>query len=157
MNKTSNFRRIQNEIKLIGEQADEYSKMFRLKCVKDNIYHWKATIYGPEESLYEGYQFKLEIKLPADYPYSPISVKFVTPIQHVNINSNGDICLDILKTSWTASQNIRSVMLSLLLLLSKPNIDDPFNSDLAELHRNDEKKYKKTIRDCCEKHAKKIE
>lgn len=156
MNTTANLRRIQNEIKQIREQSNEYSKMFQLTIVNDNVYHWRATIYGPEESFYEGYKFELDISLPNNYPFSPPNVKFITPIKHVNVNSKGDICLDILKNNWAPSQNIHSVLMSLILLLKYPNIDDPFNPELAELYHNDIKEYERVIKFACEKYATKI-
>ena len=153
MNTTANLRRIQNEIKQIKQQAAEYKKMFELNMVGDNVYHWEAIIYGPEESLYEGYKFKLDIQLPDNYPFSAPNVKFITPIQHVNVNSKGDICLDILKNNWASSQNMQSVMLSLRLFLCDPNTDDPLNSDLAELYRSNKKEYTNRIKEHCKKNA----
>lgn len=149
MNKTASLRRIQNEVSQINTQSAEYSKMFSLNIVKDNIYKWKGVIYGPEDSLYEGAVFELDIELPENYPYSPLKVKFLTPISHVNVNKNGDICLDILKEKWTSSQNIRSVMLSIILLLSQPNIEDPLNSDLANLYKTNKKQYVDLIKKSC--------
>lgn len=151
--KTANYRRMLNEVKQIRDNATEYAKMFKLTMVNDDMYHWDAIIYGPEDSLYEGYHFKLDIKLPDNYPFAPLTVKFITPIQHVNINSEGNVCLDILKNNWAPSQNIQSVMLSLQVLLSSPNTDDPLNSDLAEMYRNDQKGYTKKIKEYCKKHA----
>lgn len=156
MNTTANLRRIQNEIRQIQRCSDEYSGMFQLNMVNDNAYHWKGIIIGPEESLYEGYKFELEIKLPENYPFSPPSVKFITPISHVNVNSKGDICLDILKNNWAPSQNIQSVMLSLRLLLRYPNTDDPFNQELAEIFRSDIKEYERIVRMDCKRYATKI-
>lgn len=150
---TANLRRIQNEIRQIEKQSHEYAKMFQLVMVDDNIYHWAAWLHGPEESLYEGYKFKLDVQLPNNYPYSPIKVKFITPIKHVNVNSQGDICLDILNNNWKPSQNIQSIMLSLRLLLSHPNTDDPLNSDLAELYRTNKTLYEKTVRESCKERA----
>lgn len=154
MNTTANLRRIQNEVKNLESQSQEYEKMFKINMVGDDMYHWSVILYGPEDSLYEKYQFKLDIKLPEDYPFSAPRVKFITPIQHVNINSKGDICLDILKDKWAASQNIKTVMLSILLLLSQPNPDDPFNSELAELYRTNQKEYVNKIKKSCEANSK---
>lgn len=156
MEATASLRRIQNEVKHLENHKNEYEKMFEINMVGDNMYHWQAILYGPEESLYEGYEFELDILLPKNYPFSAPRVKFITPIQHVNINNKGDICLDILKDKWAPAQNIKTILLSLLLLLSKPNPSDPFNSDLAELYRTNEDEYNKTIKKYCEKCAKKI-
>lgn len=149
MNSTANLRRIQNEVKTLEKKCEEYDKMFRVNMVEDDMYHWQAILYGPEDSLYEGYQFKLDIVLPADYPSSPPRVKFLTPILHVNVNNNGDICLDILKNNWRAAQNIRSVLVSIRVLLADPNTNDPFNSDLAQLYRTDKQEYIDKIKKFC--------
>ena len=147
---TANLRRIQNEIDQIRKRGSEYDKMFSIDMVNDDVYNWKAIIYGPNDSLYEGYKFNLDIKLSHDYPYSPIGVKFITPIRHVNINTHGDICLDILKHNWTPSQNIQSIMLSIYILLSEPNIEDPLNSDLAKLYRTNKQEYENSIKQFCQ-------
>ena len=152
MSKTANLRRIQNEIKRLNNDAKEFEKMFTIKMVDDDMYHWDVILYGPEDSLYEGYKFKLDIVLPNDYPFEPPRIKFITPIRHVNINTAGDICLDTLKNEWKSSQNMSSALMSIILLLAHPNYNDPLNSDLAELYRKNIKKYVKTIAECCEKY-----
>ena len=58
---------------------------------------WQATIMGPEDSPYQGGVFFLNIQFPPDYPFKPPKCSFQTKIYHPNINSNGSICLDILK------------------------------------------------------------
>lgn len=149
MNSTSNLRRIQNEVKTLKSNTEEYGKMFSVNMVGDDMYHWHAILIGPQDSLYQGYNFKLDIVLPVDYPYSPPRVKFITPIQHVNVNNDGDICLDILKNNWIPSQNIRSILISIRLLLAEPNPEDPFNSDLATLYRTNKDNYIKKIKKSC--------
>ncbi|XP_010084401.1 PREDICTED: ubiquitin-conjugating enzyme E2 D3-like, partial [Pterocles gutturalis] len=70
------------------------------------MFHWQATIMGPNDSPYQGGVFFLTIHFPTDYPFKPPKVAFTTRIYHPNINSNGSICLDILRSQWSPALTI---------------------------------------------------
>uniref|UniRef100_A0A672QCJ7 E2 ubiquitin-conjugating enzyme n=1 Tax=Sinocyclocheilus grahami TaxID=75366 RepID=A0A672QCJ7_SINGR len=74
--------------------------------VGDDLFHWQATIMGPNDSPYQGGVFFLTIHFPTDYPFKPPKVAFTTRIYHPNINSNGSICLDILRSQWSPALTI---------------------------------------------------
>lgn len=86
-----------------------------------NLLNWTGTISGPNETPYEKLTFKLSFSFPSNYPYSPPTVLFKTPIYHPNVDFSGRICLDILKDKWSAVYNVQSVLLSLQSLLGEPN------------------------------------
>ena len=73
----------------------------------------QATILGPSESPYEGGVFFLNIHFPTDYPFKPPKFAFTTRIYHPNINSNGAICLDILRSQWSPALTVSKVRISL--------------------------------------------
>lgn len=99
----------------------------------DNLFKWIATIEGPKETLYQGLKFKLSVEFTPKYPYVPPSVQFLTPCFHPNIDSEGNICLDILKEKWTVLYDIRTVLISIQSLLNEPNLDSPLDPMAASL------------------------
>ena len=107
-----------------------------------NIFHWRATIIGPEDTPYQGGVFHLDINFPVQYPFVPPKVRFTTKIYHPNISSAGSICIDILKKNkWSPSLKIEKVLLSICSLLSDANPDDPLEPEIARIYKSNNKKY----------------
>ncbi|XP_025751685.1 ubiquitin-conjugating enzyme E2 D1 isoform X2 [Manacus vitellinus] len=79
--------------------------------VGDDLFHWQATIMGPPDSAYQGGVFFLTVHFPTDYPFKPPKIAFTTKIYHPNINSNGSICLDILRSQWSPALTVSKVSL----------------------------------------------
>lgn len=114
---------------------------------KDNLFEWEAVIIGPTETPYENGIFKLDISIPSNYPFKAPIVIFKTKIYHPNINSGGNICLDILKTQWSPALTISKVLLSVCSLLSDPNPNDPLVSDIAHIYNTNRELYDKTAKE----------
>lgn len=120
----------------------------------DELLHWAAIMKGVEGTAYEGDQslehkssgivlreclggiWKLDIHIPDSYPLAPPTVRFVTPICHPNVHfKTGEICLDLLKTSWSPAYTIVSTMNAIHQLLTSAEPDSPLNVDIAQLFR----------------------
>jgi ubiquitin-conjugating enzyme E2 D len=114
---------------------------------KDNLFEWEAVIIGPTETPYENGIFRLDISIPSNYPFKAPIVIFKTKIYHPNINSAGNICLDILKGQWSAALTISKVLLSVCSLLSDPNPNDPLVSDIANVYNTNRELYDKTAKE----------
>eukprot|EP00924_Labyrinthula_sp_SR-Ha-C_P006839 augustus_masked-scaffold_8-processed-gene-2.2-mRNA-1 protein AED:0.07 eAED:0.07 QI:0/-1/0/1/-1/1/1/0/155 len=139
------MKRLQKELSNLKKAAAKGETNFTAAPAESkgslNYQHWKCTLKGPAETPYEGGTFDLTMEFPADYPYKPPKVRFMTKIYHPNINSTGDICLDILKDQWSPALTIDKVLLSISSLLNAPNPDDPLVADIANLYRNDYQTY----------------
>ncbi|XP_073661758.1 ubiquitin-conjugating enzyme E2 R2 isoform X1 [Tursiops truncatus] len=91
---------------------------------------------------------KAHIKFPIDYPYSPPTFRFLTKMWHPNIYENGDVCISILhppvddpqsgelpSERWNPTQNVRTILLSVISLLNEPNTFSPANVDASVMFR----------------------
>lgn len=144
-------RRIMNELQELRRYPSElYSAE---PASDDNIYNWHGTIFGPVGSPYEGGVFKLEIKIPEDYPFKPPKIRFLTSIYHPNIDSNGYICLDIIQDNWYPTSTISRVLLTIISLLHDPNTNNPLEPDIATLYLNDRQKYNQLAKEHTQKYA----
>ncbi|CAN6358123.1 unnamed protein product, partial [Urochloa humidicola] len=121
--------------------------------VGEDMFHWQATIMGPSDSPYAGGVFLVSIHFPPDYPFKPPKVAFKTKVFHPNINSNGSICLDILKEQWSPALTVSKVLLSICSLLTDPNPDDPLVPEIAHMYKADRTKYETTARSWTQKYA----
>ncbi|KAI8872964.1 ubiquitin-conjugating enzyme, partial [Ramicandelaber brevisporus] len=110
----------------------------------EDFSHWHATILGPPDSPYSGGEFHLNIHIPPGYPFKPPRMMFITRVYHPNINSNGSICLDILKDQWSPALSISKALVSIYSLLNEPNPDDPFVPEIAELYKTNKAQYEAT-------------
>ncbi len=89
---------------------------------KITINHWKAYIEGPEGTVYQGGIFKIDIKIPEDYPISRPKMHFGSHVWHPNIYAHtGCIGLPLLKHNWTPQLDIRKVLLAIQDLLRNPD------------------------------------
>ena len=112
--------------------------------VENDLFQWHATLMGPSDSPYQGGVFFLDITFPTDYPFKPPKIIFRTRIYHPNIDSKGNICIDILKDQWSPALTISKVLLSICSLLTDPNPDDPLVQDIAKLYKKNIKIYNET-------------
>jgi len=144
-------------LKRINKELQDIGRDPPAQCsagpVGDDLFHWQATIMGPPDSPYQGGVFFLNIHFPTDYPFKPPKVSFITRIYHPNINSNGSICLDILRSQWSPALTISKVLLSICSLLTDPNPDDPLVPEIARVYKTDREKYTKLAREWTGKYA----
>ena len=145
------LKRIQRELIDLGR--DPPSNCSAGPTDEKDQYHWSATIMGPDDSPYAGGVFFLTIHFPTDYPFKPPKCTFTTKIYHPNINSNGGICLDILKDQWSPALTVSRVLLSISSLLTDANPDDPLVPEIAHIYKTDRPRYEASATEWTRKYA----
>jgi len=110
---------------------------------------------GPANTPYESGVWAISVSFPGDYPFKPPAMRFLTPIYHCNINSEGRICLDILKDSWSPALTMHTVIQAFASLLRDPNPNDPLDAWKGTLCRTDRAQYDKSALEHTQLHANK--
>jgi len=123
-------RRVLQELKKVSEEEPAGIHIFPSP---DDVTFWRVLLEGPPGSPFVGGVFSVAVTIPSDYPFKPPKIQFETPIYHCNINSNGAICMDILKDNWTPSLTVYKTLLAVSNLLRDPNPDDALRQWIAEL------------------------
>jgi len=158
---TASSKLLQNQFKKI--QSDPVEGIF-VELNNDNLFEWRVFIEGPKDTFYENGIFQLLMKFPNDYPMSPPVVQFTSEFWHPNVYTDGKVCISILhppghdemsgelpEERWLPTQTVTTILLSIISLLSAPNISSPANVDASVEWRKDKDMYRKRLGGLVEK------
>ena len=107
----------------------------------EDLLHWNAMLMGPPNTPYDGGVFNVDLLFPAEYPFKPPKVRFLTKVYHPNIKKSGEICADLLNENWGPTLNTRYVLGALKQLLEEPNADNPLEPEIAALYKDNKDKF----------------
>lgn len=149
---------LKKQLKEINKNNIDY---FSVGLKEDNLFEWNVMMEGPPETIYEGGYFQCTLKFPKEYPNKPPVMTINTPgFWHPNVYENGVVCISILHEAkedafneqekmsekWRPIIGVEAVLMSVLSMLSAPNLDSPANVDAAVMFKNDYDVYKKKVR-----------
>jgi ubiquitin-protein ligase len=139
---------------------------YDLRIVKEDQYEHYYILFKPTHGVYKDQTHILEMKTlygngvtgyrhekPQEdafvYPNNAPAIRFLTKMYHVNVSTEGTICLDILKDAnkWSPSYGFTQILLSIVALLQSPNTSSPFNGDASNLWTACQKLYDMSTKD----------
>ena len=89
----------------------------------NNIFKWKISMIGPQDTPYAGGIFFLEADFPEDYPYNGPKIRFTTKIFHCNV-FNWGICISTLN-HWKPTPMVKVLSdIFALFYANNPDNDD---------------------------------
>lgn len=104
----------------------------------ENFKELVAIISGPVGTPYEHGEFSCILKLTDNFPKDPPSAYFLTKIFHPNVNpTNGEICVNTLKTEWKSTHGFDHILMTIRCLLINPNPESALNEEAGKLLLDD--------------------
>lgn len=141
---------------------------FRVELVDSDIFTWTVWFSGPKGSLYEGGQYRAQLRFPQEFPFKPPEMRIVSDFWHPNVYPDGRVCISILhppgedemnsletaQMRWTPVQSVEKILVSVVSLLSDPDSSDagaPANVDALVMYRKQRPQYIRRCRELAEK------
>jgi len=94
----------------------------------NNLFRWRTTLFGAEDSLYKGGIFRIELNFPDDYPQKGPRIRFLTPIYHLNISPKGDIYPNFIVNGWNQSITVKEILIKLFTIFYLQNPLNPIGT-----------------------------
>ncbi|KAI1817222.1 putative ubiquitin carrier protein [Poronia punctata] len=134
--------------------ADAQASGISASPVGNDMTQLVAEFRGPPGTPYEGGTFKVDIRIPPQYPFKAPQMKFITKVWHPNISSQTNvICLDTLGAAWSPVFTIKSTLLSLQALLESPEPKDPQDAEVARMMMTDPEAFNAKAREWAVQYA----
>jgi ubiquitin-protein ligase len=133
------LKRIAKEIQNYSDNPHPFVAIF--PC--SNINLWKILLLGPKSTPYENGLFLLYAQFPGDYPFKAPEVRFITPIYHCNMNSQGRICHSVFDRNYSPALTFRHIIDCVYGLILTPEPEDPLDNVIASFYLSDYQTYVK--------------
>mmetsp|Transcript_7602 Transcript_7602/g.16160 ORF Transcript_7602/g.16160 Transcript_7602/m.16160 type:complete len:330 (-) Transcript_7602:258-1247(-) len=118
MSKSPSLRRIQADIR---ELARDPSDRYHAAPLEDDMFEWHFTIRGADDTEFEGGVYHGRILLPAEYPFKPPHIVFLTPSGRFETGTK--VCLSFSAYHpelWQPAWGIRLILEALISFLPTP-------------------------------------
>ena len=163
-NKQKTLIRLKKEFQLckLDEDLAQIGCAFGL-CPDNNIFTWRVTMFGPQDTPYKDGIFTIKITFPQDYPNHGAEFKFMNKIYHLNVdfrNDLGHISLNNIN-EWHTTGKVRSMpvygvkqaLFDIFCLFYKQGFESPYDEEMAMQYLNDRKKFDEIAKEWTMKYA----
>ena len=112
-----------------------------------------SFLIGPAGTPFEDGVYAFRFHYTSGYPMDPPEITFETRIYHPNIDTRGQVSVDILQDNWSPALTFISVYYSLECLLSDPNFDCPLNPEVGLMFKRDPEEYWRVAKEWTRRYA----
>jgi len=154
---SQNNNRIQ---RIVNEYTDLFTTphpQFEVYINENDCTTWKIIYVGEEDTFYHGKAWILYVVFGEEYPLKPPTVRFLSNIYHININTDGKICHEILTNAWQSETTMRTILDSIAVLIKYPNPLNALDSVKGSLFMENKDNYYAQVEEWTRKFGKTLE
>lgn len=113
-------------VKRIKKELTLWQSYHMLEPVDDDIFIIQGYLFGPPQTIYDGYAWRVTFQISSDYPFKPPKLLPLgyegqkCPIYHLNFNDSGGTYIPELHSTWCPALTISMILDRLEDLLDQP-------------------------------------
>ncbi|CAN6291856.1 unnamed protein product [Urochloa humidicola] len=140
------IRRIRSELREIWVDPPAFCRPGASPVT--DLDHWEVIIDGPDSSPYAGGTFPVDVDFVSNYPLRPPKITFKTKVYHPNIDSKGEMTLEIFHyKNWSLTMTVHELLQLIVSVLYDPMLDGhPVNDEVNDLYESDIELYEQMAR-----------
>ncbi|KAK8883269.1 hypothetical protein M9Y10_045920 [Tritrichomonas musculus] len=158
INVNSRLRRLLKEIDLAARindpNSDIYDPDIKIFCYINRIDFWRVLLKGPDGTPYENKWWYLFVEFSDLYPRQPPSFRFITVPYHLNVSSDGKICIDSLEKGYLSSKHVIDIIHEIKNLFLCQSFETPIHVECYDLFINNRCEFEKLARKSAQLNAK---
>ena len=118
-----------------------------------DIFHWRISLLGPQDTPYAGGMFFLSVDFPEGYPNKKPEVRFTNKIYHLNVREkDGHICISTLN-DWVPRTPMVSVISAIFALFYEQNPFSPYSTSMAIQYKMKRNEFNRVAQEWTRKYA----
>ena len=130
------LRELLNAAKVMKDDPnnDRYDRDLMIYPLSSNCDIWEVFIKAPDDTPYLGKWFKLIVTFPELYPVEAPIFRFVSIPYHLNVSSEGRICLDIIEKGYISSKPVVEIIQEIKQLFLFPCEETPTQLEIHDVY-----------------------
>lgn len=124
-----------------GEKNDNYDPDLRILTFSSNMDKWRVYIRGPEGTPYADKWWYLYVTFPEEYPIQPPIFRFVSVPYHLNVSSEGRICLNIIEKGYMSTTKVVELIQQIKELFLHALEDTPIQIEKLMMYKHNRQEY----------------
>jgi ubiquitin-protein ligase len=110
---------------------------------------WRCYLKAPDDSKYGGMWWYIYVTFPEAYPIRPPVFRFVSVPYHLNIASDGRVCLDCIERRYTSSSQVMTLLSQIRMLFDSVDLSSPVHLEKMRLYQYERDEYFRLARASC--------
>jgi ubiquitin-protein ligase len=134
------------EIRLQKDLSELNHSEFAKVSIPDpkDIFRFLVRI-KPNKGMWQAGAFDFEFTIPGDWPMDAPKVTLLTRTWHPNVTEDGQVCLSLLKDSYTPVMTIGHLVAGLQFLFMEPCTTSPLNTPAAKMLQTEPEKFQEKV------------
>ncbi len=134
--------RLESEIKALKTT----SPIIFIPSPDNDLFSFTVAITA-EDGYWKGGTFSFRFDIPPTYPFKAPKIKCVEKVYHPNVDSEGNVCLSLLREDYSPALSLEHFVQGLLFILYNPNFADPLEESISMLYQTNPKQFVRNVKE----------